>query len=212
MKAITPTCFVACIFICLVSCSVLAAAPADSSDVTLSAPTGWSGERIALPPRFAPDMKLKGVEEIRFAPGMFKAKSDSFFSYVLVFQVSPKPELTKEIMHRELLAYYRGLASAVLRGRDVAVDPKDFTLKLTGGAAAKDADGQKGLTSYRGELKWVEPFVTRKKQTLHFEIEAWQDTAAQNSYLFIIASPQAASEPIWSTMRSIRKRFHEARK
>ena len=37
----------------------------------LNAPNGWRGERIALPPAFAPKMKFKGVEQVRFAPGMF---------------------------------------------------------------------------------------------------------------------------------------------
>ena len=50
--------------------------------------TKWGGERIELPPRFAPTLGLKGIEEIRFAPGMFKPESESFFSYVILFAVS----------------------------------------------------------------------------------------------------------------------------
>src|SRR5204863_171753 len=49
------------------------------------APKGWGKETIELPPQFAPDMKWKGVEELRFAPGMFKAGADDFFSYALLF-------------------------------------------------------------------------------------------------------------------------------
>jgi hypothetical protein len=41
----------------------------------LAAPAEWGGETIQLPPRFAPDMKLKGSEHIRFAPGMMKPDS-----------------------------------------------------------------------------------------------------------------------------------------
>ena len=33
-------------------------------------------------------MKLTGVEEIRFAPGMFKPESETFFTYVFVFALS----------------------------------------------------------------------------------------------------------------------------
>jgi hypothetical protein len=45
----------------------------------IQAPDDWRGERIVLPPPFAPDMKFKfkGIEEIRFAPGMFQADSDT---------------------------------------------------------------------------------------------------------------------------------------
>src|SRR6476660_2607127 len=53
----------------------------------LSAPDGWGGETMELPPGFAPDMKLKGSEHIRFAPGMMKPASDTFFSYAFVFEL-----------------------------------------------------------------------------------------------------------------------------
>ncbi len=54
--------------------------------------TEWKGERIELPPGFARDLKLKGYEEIRFAPGMFKGDADDFFSYVLAFSLEPGEE------------------------------------------------------------------------------------------------------------------------
>ena len=41
---------------------------------------------IDLPPKdFAPDMKWKGKEEIRFAPGMFKPNAPDFFSHRFCF-------------------------------------------------------------------------------------------------------------------------------
>ena len=43
---------------------------AEPTTAELAAPDGWAGETIALPPGFAPDMKLKGTEQVRFAPGM----------------------------------------------------------------------------------------------------------------------------------------------
>ena len=64
----------------------------------LAAPEGWGGETIQLPPGFAPDMKLKGSEHIRFAPGMMKPKSDSFFCYAFVFEVQPQPLLLSKVV------------------------------------------------------------------------------------------------------------------
>ena len=48
---------------------------------SVPAPKGWGKETIALPPAFAKNMTWKGVEELRFSPGMFMAESDTFFSY-----------------------------------------------------------------------------------------------------------------------------------
>ena len=100
-----------------------ASAPADeNSSFALAAPKGWGGETISLPPGFAPDMKLKGVEHIRFAPGMMRPDSGSFFCYAFAFELASRPKLTKAVVHDEFLSYYRGLCTAVLRGEVPEVD------------------------------------------------------------------------------------------
>ena len=176
----------------------------------IKAPTGWKGETISLPPSFAPDMKLKGTEVIRFAPGMFDAKADSFFSYVFVFQVEPKQELTQKALRQEMLVYYRGLAVTVLKDQKVEFDPKSFTLKLEESKATATAR-PKNAKSYKGDLKWLEPFVTRKPQTLHLELEAWQETRSNHNYVFVCASPRKTTDDIWKTMRGIRESFYQSR-
>ena len=112
----------------LMSATFLAAE--EPSPAKLAAPAGWGGETIALPPGFAPDMTLKGFEHIRFAPGMMKPDSDSFFCYAFVFELQPKPALTKAVVENEFLKYYRGLCRAVLKGEVPGVDPSAFTLQL----------------------------------------------------------------------------------
>lgn len=51
--------------ILLMSGSLLVAAEPKTAE--LSASEDWTGETIAIPPGFAPDMKLKGTEHIRFS-------------------------------------------------------------------------------------------------------------------------------------------------
>src|SRR5688572_7965936 len=89
----------------------------------LAAPNDWAGETIALPPGFAPDMKLKGTEHVRFAPGMMKPASDTFFCYAFVFELQPQPALTEAVVKEEFLKYYRGLCKAVLQGKLPDLDP-----------------------------------------------------------------------------------------
>ena len=72
----------------------LAAAQEKGKDIPLEAPKGWKGETIDLPTKFAPGMKLRGLEKIRFAPGMFKADAKDFFSYVFVFRVGTAQDLS----------------------------------------------------------------------------------------------------------------------
>lgn len=193
------------------------AATTDETGERLVFHTDWKGERIALPPAFAPAMKLKGIEEIRFAPGMFQAQSETFFSYAFVFSVTKAQELTPEIIQREMLVYYRGLAESVLKSKGKTVEADKFTFKLE---RAKQATGPPAqlpaatpVTQYAGELDWVEPFVTGKPQVLHFEIQVWTDPIAPRSYLFVCTSPKARgeTESVWKELRSIRRTFEVKR-
>ena len=147
------------------------------ADIPLEAPAGWRGETIDLPPGFAPGMKLQGLEKIRFAPGMFKPESDTFFSYVFVFRLGPKQDLSLKTVEREVLVYYRGLAKAV-GGEEI--ETGKFTLGLKKIEAAK---GKKkppaGVSVSAGVLDWVEPFVTKKPQKLRLELHTCKGKAGK---------------------------------
>jgi hypothetical protein len=169
----------------------------------LAAPEGWSGETIKLPPGFAPDMKWKGEEHIRFAPGMMKPASDSFFSYAFVFELEAKPALTDAVVKEEFLKYYRGLCTAVLNGKLPDVDPSKFTLELERVKPdAKDEKSADAPIRYTGTLDWVEPFATKKPQKLNLEIQTWSRDG--HNYLFACVSPQARERAIWKQLRTIR--------
>ena len=175
--------------------------------------TEWKGERIILPPSFAPEMGLKGIEEIRFAPGMFNGKSESFFTYAFVFSVSAEQKLTEDVIRKEILAYYRGLARAVLKGKGVDVDTGKFTFEMGKAHVVKDAPESIAkpdtVSQYSGKLDWVEPFATAKPQTLHFEIQTWSDPKMVRNYLFVCTSPKPAgdTDPVWKELRGIRRGF-----
>jgi hypothetical protein len=184
--------------------SVGAALPPHLQKFEIAKPTPeWGGERIKLPPGFAPKLGLKGIEEILFAPGMFKAEAQNFFTYVFLFALEQKPVLTAEVLRRELLVYYTGLSKARLN--DPKLDVSKFTVKLEpvkeNGVSPK---GALNVKSYRAEVVWLEPFTTKKMQTLHFELQTWQYKGSANQYLFVSASPQKSTVPIWKTMRGIR--------
>jgi hypothetical protein len=172
----------------------------------LAAPAGWGGETIQLPPGFAPDMKLKGSEYIRFAPGMMKPDSDSFFSYAFVFELQSQPVLTEDIVKDEFLKYYRGLCKAVLNGKLPDIDPSEFTLELqlvkSDAPSSSDEKAAETPTQYTGVLDWVEPFATKKPQQLNLEIQTW--ASSDHNYIFACVSPQARDTAIWGQLHTIR--------
>ena len=194
--------------------SLLASAPllpADQpSPAKLAAPASWGGETIRLPPGFAPDMKLTGLEHIRFAPGMMNPDSDSFFCYAFVFQLQPQPALTDAVVKDEFLKYYRGLCKAVLKGQPPEVDMSTFTLKLerVKSDARPSADDEQDAPSpirYTSTLDWVEPFATKQRQKLNLEIWTW--TQGRDNYIFACVSPQPPDKAIWKQLRAIRQDY-----
>jgi hypothetical protein len=75
-------------FILLLLCAV-AAVPGTAQESVevpfyLPTPEGWRTETIPFPLEFAPELDYEGLEELRFAPGMFKEGSADFWSYAFV--------------------------------------------------------------------------------------------------------------------------------
>jgi len=173
--------------------------------IHLEAPKGWRGEAIQLPPSFAPKMTWKGLEEVRFAPGMFDPKTDDFFSYVFVFYLPAQGEPNQKALQRELLTYYRGLATAVSRQKG-GVDAEAFRLSLKEVKDPTRSD-EKLPARYLGTLNWTEPFATMKPQTLHLEIQSAACKDRDARYLAVAVSPQDpdTAKPLWMSMRGILK-------
>ena len=195
------------IFICLALAgfSLSAAQPLAQQQFDIPKPTPkWFGERIALPPKgFAPDLGLTGIEEILFAPGMFKADQPDFFTYVFLFAVEAKPELTTKVLQKELFTYYAGLSKARLGNPKLDTSEFAVTVKPMKHFEIKPKDAH-NVKSFSATVKWIEPFATRKMQTLHFELQTWKYAKSPHQYLFVCASPQPREKAIWKTLRKIR--------
>lgn len=199
------TCFLALIPLAMAAASEPSSETARPAvTVHLDAPQDWSGETISLPPGFARTMSLKGVEVIRFAPGMFRPDSDSFFTYAFVFWLPDTGRLTKDQLRTEFLKYYRGLATAVARNRQLAVSPDDFQLNLT--ADPKHAD------RFLATLQWAEPFRTGAAQTLRFRIRSRTPESRNGLLLSVAVSPQPYRHSLWKQLAGILKsvRFTDA--
>lgn len=196
--------FCSLVFVLLNPLHGVAEEPAGDDGIPLVAPKDWRGETIDLPPEFAKDMKLKGVEKIRFAPGMFKPDAADFFSYVLVFRLEAEPELTIEVVERELLTYYRGLATAVGRGE---IKTDDFSISMK---KVEETETEVNVANYTATLKWIEPFATSKSQTLNVELRVWKAEESKHSWIFMAVSPNKSDDPIWESMHQIRDKFVKA--
>ena len=169
---------------------------------------GRRGESICRPDSLLIS-EWNGIEEIRFAPGMFRPAEGDFFSYILVFVLEPGSDTSEKGLQKELLTYYSGLSKAVMGSGGATVDTSDFSVTVK-----KEKDGNSGAPAsapkaiaWIATLDWVEPFATKKRQTLHLEVHTWQNE--DQPVVLSCVSPVDPKEDAgpWKALREIRKTF-----
>ena len=84
-------------------------------------------------------------------------------------------------------------------GRNVDVDKFSLELKKV-----EQDDDDDALPEWTGTLEWVEPFVTKKAQTLRFDIQIGVLDGGQGTYVTLAASPADRDSKIWKDLRTVR--------
>lgn len=184
------------LFISLFCASVLAA---NEPSLFTEAPEDWRPEVIPFPLGFAPEIDLEGVEELRFAPGMFKPETTDYFSYAFVWALNGEIRLSEDKLVEYLLAYYRGLYKAVSKLEEKKTE--NFKVEVT---SAKKGFYPGAEASHQGTVFWREPFATEKEQTLHLLIDQWICKKTGKTMVYFLLSPQQQGHSVWKTLTSFR--------
>jgi len=173
-------------------------------ELLVRTPPGWKFERIDFPLPFAPDLPLRGFEELRFAPGMYDTESDTYFTYVFAMKLEGELNVDAKFLSSLLESYYRGLCLTVAKDRDFKID----------GAKIKADVGEDHFEAPRSRhfhavLESFDPFVTGKPLTLHMEILVVQPTKTDQR-IFAAVSPKPIDDPVWKRLRAFKRLFHQA--
>jgi hypothetical protein len=104
----------------------------------LKEPAIWEFERFALPPIFNPSFHYKGVEELRFAPGMFKKDSADYFTYVFVAELDNTTSISEQEVKNYLWDYYKGLCAATAKDRKLTIDTSKISVIVSKSKKAKE--------------------------------------------------------------------------
>ncbi|QBF83264.1 hypothetical protein EXU30_11565 [Shewanella maritima] len=178
----------------LVCVASLAGTPAAANTLTAyqSLPNGWRTEVIPFPLDFAPNIELEGVEELVFAPGMYDATKQDFFSYAFVWAIKPQA-LEQTRMHDELHRYYLGLYQAVSGQKQASTNSVKISFSVY------ESDNR-----YHGHIDWIEPFVTNKPQRVLFEAHKLECRDKEETRWYFVASPQEKDHQIWQQLRGLK--------
>jgi hypothetical protein len=179
-------------------------AAAEEADLPFFLPTpeGWKTETIPFPLNFAPELDYEGLEELRFAPGMFDSTAADFWTYTFVWWVEADGFPTKEQLEKELVAYWDGLARVVAPGKGFDMGDHQSVVKLQ--PFPNKIEGEAG---YYGKARIFEAFATG--QPLELSLSIWFDQCEEQEarVIHFEVSPQPKSHEVWETMKSIREGF-----
>ena len=182
-------------------CLPLAVRSQNTTPQLLKEPATWSFERFALPPVFAPAFPYKGVEELRFSPGMFNKDSIEYFTYAFVAQLDNTTNISQDNIRNYLLTYFKGLCSSTAKDRKLVIDTSQITVFV---------EKKKTMAPneiYNVLLHVFGVFADGAPVKLNMEVKVVTDIAANKTYLIFIASPREKNDKTWNELYKIQRDF-----
>jgi hypothetical protein len=161
-------------------------------------PDGWRTETIPFPLDFAPELNYEGLEELRFAPGMFDADSEDFWTYAFIWWIPEETSIDPDSLASDLEAYFSGLGHVVAKDRGLDTSGASYDVIL----AAADSD-----YDYKGEAKIFDSFVTGKMISLNIRVKKIACPDQVRLAVFFELSPQPYSQDVWATLAGIGEEF-----
>jgi hypothetical protein len=195
MKMKKPTAIVCCAI--LISIALFAQ---NQTAQLLKEPANWQFERFALPPEFAQNIPYKGVEELRFSPGMFVKDSTTYFTYAFVAELTNVNSVSQDDIRNYLVNYFKGLCGSTAKQRHLSID----TSKIDVAIERRQNAGNEAF--YDATLNIFGVFTDGAPVKLNAEIKVMNDKASK-IYLVFIASPLDKTNNVWNELHSIQKEF-----
>lgn len=169
-----------------------------------SSPADWRSERITFPLSFAPTIKYDGYEELRFAPGMFKPGSETYFTYAFFWWVKDRRTLTERVLKSQLEAYFKGLCREVGKERKLKIDLAQIVAKVERLPERVRAGTR---DSFQAEIACFDPFNGGQPLRLRSEIISFYCEKAGHTCMFFIISPRLEDSRIKDQLLEIRSSF-----
>lgn len=190
---------------CLTSLTIFGQAPEADFDwknwdapYTLSKPKGWDVERFLIPISFAPEIKYKGVEDMRFTPGWGNSKSDEYWSYAFLWYLEGSIKTNAKIVEQYLKAYYTGLVRSNIETRNIPAE-KLFTVKTE----IRKVNTYKGDSkTFRGTIYMLD-YIEQKPIILNCIVHLKYCKGQYKTFLFHEITPKSYNDIVWQSLNQL---------
>ncbi len=167
----------------------------------LKEPANWAFERFQLPPVFAPSFPYRGVEELRFSPGMFDKGSTNYFTYAFAAQLDSTSSMPADSIRDYLLTYFKGLCNGTANDRKLVIDTSKITVSVKKKKVAPETEIYNALLNIFGVFADGAPIK------LNMEIKVLPYARIKKTYLIFIASPREKTDSVWKQLYKIQQDF-----
>lgn len=163
-------------------------------------PEGWRIERTTFPPPFAPDVQLKGIEEMRFPPGWGVAGSNEYFSVSFLLWLDGGQAINESVLQETFRRYFDGLIKTSIskNAQDKKVPTKVQIRKIK-----PEPDD---LDTYAGTIDIIDYMATKPlRQNVLVHIK----TCADRSHIpvFFEISPKTYDDVLWTDLKRLKQQF-----
>ncbi len=165
-------------------------------------PDKWTEERFGIPSDFAMEIPLKGVEDIRFAPGWGELSNEEHWTYAFLWWLEGRPQLNAALLQKYLTQYYTGLVGRNIGRRNI---PADKVIPVTASIqAVKALPGDEA--TYEGSIHMLN-YMQPAPITLNTRIHVRNCPSQQHTAVYIELSPKPYKHALWQQMDLIGTEF-----
>ena len=165
---------------------------------TFSIPNGWDVERFLVPISFAPEIKYKGVEDIRFAPGWGNAMSGEYWSYAFLWYLDGRVATNEKIIESNLKSYYTGLVASNIEPRKIPAEK--LVAVNTNFIKVETAEGD--LETFRGTIYMLD-YMQQKPIMLNCIVHLINCKGQNKTFLFHEISPKPYQDAVWKSLNQL---------
>jgi hypothetical protein len=168
----------------------------------LPIPSGWSTESFSLPPDFARQMKVLGVEDLRFFPGWGDPLSEEHWSYAYLWWLEGIPEIGASWLEDNLRILYTGLINRNIQRRKIPLEkifPVSVQMKIV-----KTISGD--WQTFEGTVHMLN-YINQTPMILNVIVHKKNCTDKNHAFLFFEVSPKPFEHPNWEKLNKLNTDF-----
>jgi hypothetical protein len=174
---------------------------APTASYYLPVPAGWTKELISFPIDFAPGIRYKGMEDLRFAKGWGDVTSDEHWCYAFAWWLDGKPEINEGTLQQNLTEYYTGLVNR-------NTDKKSITHKTvpTVVTVKSMATMSGDIATYTGTISMLD-YHSENPIVLNCMIHIKNCGTKDHEALLFQISPRPFDHLVWKQLNTLNANF-----